>query len=463
MSAQTRLHHLLHRAAFGPRLAEWPHWQALSPEAAWQRLRREADPVQPLTVDLPEPMVRTEIRQMGTEERQAFRQQRLQAVRNLNVAWLERMARGPAPLRERMTLFWHDHFACRLNLPRLVYPQNETLRQHALGKFGDLLLAIARDPGMLVFLNNQQNRKAHPNENFARELLELFTLGRGHYSESDVKAAARAFTGWGFNREGFVFRRWQHDDGEKIFLGLTGNWGGEDIIRILLAQKQTARHLVWKLYRYLVNPEVDEVQAEAWATFWYEHDYDIGALLDEMFTSSHFYEMRHMGARVKSPIEYLVGLMGVLDLQLTDPMGYLRIQRVLGQVLFQPPNVAGWPEHLAWIDSSSLMTRLGLPQAIISQNGLEIEAKASFAGNEDAFPSQPGKNRFDAHISWQKLLDQFPETEAGDQALRDFLLRLSRPLLSPQQISHLATEDTPLSRMQARCMSLLATPEYQFC
>ena len=155
--------------------------------------------------------------------------------------------------------------------------------------------------------------------------------------------------------------------------------------------------------------------------------------------------------------------MGALDLRLTDAKSYLRIQQALGQVLFQPPNVAGWPEHLAWIDSSSLMTRLRIPQAIIAQRELEIRNKPSFAGNEDAFPERAEGRVFEATVDWSGLLAQFPETPAGDQALRAYLLRLPRPLLSADQLRRIAPEDTPLGRMKARCMSLLCSPEFQFC
>ena len=173
------------------------------------------------------------------------------------------MINSEAQLREKMSLFWHGHFACRV---MNIYFQQQLLdiiRENALGNFGDLLHEVSKSPAMLSFLNNQQNKKQHPNENFAREVMELFTMGRGNYTEEDVKEGARAFTGWGFNLQGeFVYRPFQHDNGKKTFLGKTGNFDGDDIIDILLEQKQTAKFISQKIYKYFVNdtPDIEKIE-----------------------------------------------------------------------------------------------------------------------------------------------------------------------------------------------------------
>ncbi|MEM7658488.1 MAG: DUF1800 domain-containing protein, partial [Bacteroidota bacterium] len=303
-SSQQPIKHLLFRAGFGPHAQHWQKMSKQRPDKVLQQLvktseRNEAEwreskawQRDPLSQRDRNPM----LRKMNQERNR-------NSIRKLNLDWVNQMVHSEDQLREKMALFWHDHFACRLRLAPLVQRQLLTLRTYALSSFRELLFAISRDPGMLQFLNNQQNRKAHPNENFARELLELFTLGRGHYTEKDIQEAARAFTGWGFNLKGeFVFRQRQHDTGTKTFLGKTGNFGGEDILNIILDQPRTARFLVEKIYRFLVHPDLDEAVVEEWSQAYRESDYDTLELLVRIFSSDHFYESRNVGARIKSPI-----------------------------------------------------------------------------------------------------------------------------------------------------------------
>lgn len=279
--------------------------------------------------------------------------------------WIGRMASDEQPaLLERMTLFWHGHFACECKTGFLAHQYMTTLRRHALGNFRELTLAVARDPAMIRYLDNQQNRKASPNENFARELLELFTIGRGNYTETDVKEAARAFTGWSSNREGaFTFRERQHDFGEKTFLERTGDWNGDDIIDVILAQPETARFVVRKLYRYFVHPTVDEQRVETLAQD-FRRDYEIAPLLRRLLLSDWFYAPENVGNKIKSPVDLLVGLMRQLQLTPEGNQGTALVLRTLGQILFRPPNVAGWAGGRAWIDNATLQTRLNLAMGI---------------------------------------------------------------------------------------------------
>ncbi|HMP92401.1 MAG TPA: DUF1800 domain-containing protein, partial [Phnomibacter sp.] len=290
-----------------------------------------------------------------TQRQQMARQSR-QELRSLNLLWLEEMVQSTAQLREKMALFWHGHFACR-NL-NSYFQQHllQQIRENALGNFGALLHAVSKSPAMLAFLNNQQNRKQSPNENFAREVMELFTLGRGNYTELDIKEAARAFTGWGFDASGqFVFRRLVHDAGTKTVLGTTGNLTGDEVLDLLLAKKQTALFITQKLYRFLVN-ETAPPERIAWlAERFYQSGYEILPLLKDIFTAKWFYNQENIGNRIKGPIDWWVGLRRMLPMQIANPEIQLLLQRSLGQVLFYPPNVAGWPGVTNWIDGNSLL------------------------------------------------------------------------------------------------------------
>ncbi|MEM7367092.1 MAG: DUF1800 domain-containing protein [Bacteroidota bacterium] len=463
--------HLLWRAGFGPQASSLDLLNRRTPEEVLNQLLEDSDVRESvLFSDMIAGNTGEEIQnrnQMSGVERQMLQMNDRKFVRSINVAWVRRMATHPAQLREKMTLFWHDHFACRLVLPRLVQLQQNTLRVHALGKFGDLLKAISYDPGMLQFLNNQQNRKSHPNENFARELLELFTLGRGHYTETDIKEAARAFTGWGFNRKGeFVFKSRQHDYEPKRFLGKRGNFDGDDILNILLEQGRTAYHLTEKIYRYFVHPEPVHEVVQQWADVFYNSDYDIALLMKTIFSSAHFYESRNMGARIKSPIEYLAGMMRGMAMQIPNKEGILLIQKVLDQVLLQPPNVAGWPDGTNWINGTSLMMRMKIPQALILGKEVKFKPRAAFAGNEEGIQIQGRMARLlQTNINWNLLHKQTRKLGEADtvEAMREFLLQVEAPHLNWERISpYLGNSDKGM-QFKLLCMRLICTPEYQMC
>lgn len=405
-----------------------------------------------------------EIPDSRSERRAAFRNKtkRKENVRLLmqqNVRWIDRMVSGKGMLREKMTLFWHDHFACRFPTILFTETQNNTLREYALGSFRDLLFAISKDPGMLNFLNNQQNRKEEPNENFARELLELFTLGRGHYSEEDIREAARAFTGWSFNLGGdFVFRRPWHDEGEKSFLGRSGNFTGEDILNIVLEERQTARYLTEKLYKYFIHPVPDQAKIEEWSTLFFESDYDIPTLLLTMFHSNHFYEEQNTGVRIKSPVEYLVSLSRRFELQFLEEKGIIFIQKALGQILFQPPNVAGWPEGRGWIDGSSLMLRMQMPRLVLAKEGFDFRVKQSFAGNEEPFKLDRKSRALETEVSWESVKDA-----VSLEDLEEYVLSVPSSVSSEDLMSALQGPMIPKDPYQRRAIALASAPEFQMC
>jgi uncharacterized protein (DUF1800 family) len=305
------------------------------------------------------------VRALDEAARRALQQRvRAQAL-ELKGWWYQEMLATDSPLTERMVLFWHNHFTSstrKVRWPAYLYQQNALLRRHALGNFRELLHAVARDPAMLVYLDNHLNRRGKPNENFARELLELFTLGvpigAGQYSEQDIKEAARAFSGWTIDRRRgtFLFNRAQHDDGIKTFLGRSGRFDGDAILDILLAQPRTAEHITEKLWREFVSAEPDAAEVRRLAAHLRVRDYAIQPLLAELFATAAFWAPGARGTLVKSPAELMVGSLRALQLSPeTGPL--VRAGRQLGQDLFDPPNVKGWPSGNAWITSSTLLAR----------------------------------------------------------------------------------------------------------
>jgi uncharacterized protein (DUF1800 family) len=261
-----------------------------------------------------------------------------------------------------MTLFWHNHFVSsqqKVRSPQLMYRQNVLLRRHAFGNFTALLHAVARDPAMVIYLDSASNRKGQPNENFAREVMELFTLGEGHYTERDIKEAARAFTGWGVDpdRGEFVFRRIAHDDGVKTVLGRRGNLDGDAVLGILLAQPQTAELIVAKLWREFVAPDPDPGEVRRIAQVFRESGYEIRPALRALLTSDSFYEPGNRAVLIKSPVELVVGTLRQFSFATGEPLPFALGVAVLGQSLFSPPNVKGWPGGEMWINSTTLLAR----------------------------------------------------------------------------------------------------------
>ncbi|MFN3785443.1 MAG: DUF1800 family protein [Thiothrix sp.] len=304
-----------------------------------------------------------------------------QEGKNLQLWWLKHLLTTTSPLIERMTLFWHNHFTSSIQKtlqPSLLYQQNQLLRRHALGNFAELLKAIARDPAMLVYLDCHQNTKDRPNENFARELLELFTIGRGQYRESDVRAAAKAFTGWGVddNTGNFVIRMERHAIEPSTFLGKTGVFKGDDIIAILLEHPRTAERLVEKFWLAFVSNRPDATLVKQWAMVFRQAHYDIKTLLRTLLSSEAFWAEHNRGTLVKSPVELLVGTARALPYPY-DVAEILNLCRLLGQELFDPPNVKGWAGGEHWITTQTLLVRNAYLAKLTRGSLNEVRAGAS--------------------------------------------------------------------------------------
>lgn len=452
--------HLYWRAGFGLSPAEWAEKKPMPLRKAVDELFSQAR--KPALLPVPELDLPSEPRMLDREQIQERQRMERQRVLESNFSWLQRMANPQEPaLLERMTLFWHGHFACDIDNSVLAVQYLNTLRSHALGKFRDLVVAIAREPAMIRYLNNQQNRKDQPNENFARELLELFTIGRGNYTETDIKEGARAFTGWSSTLRGeYIFRPGQHDYDRKTFFGKTGNFDGTDIIDLILERKETALFIVKKIYRYFVNETGPEERIHALALEFYASGYDISRLMQTIFGSDWFYLPENMGNKIKSPVELLAGMIRSLGLQFEDGLGAVFIQRALGQVLFHPPNVAGWPGGKSWIDNSTLMTRLNLPTIFLASAEANLRPKDDLTVKERSAGLRRLKATYDLQ-PFSRLIRQ-NDPEAALNSLREYLLQ-KESAVDNATIRQYIQATEPGAFLAQSIMRIMSLPEYQMC
>lgn len=319
--------------------------------------------------------------------------------KSLAAWWCYRLIGTPHQLLEKMTLFWHGHFATsadKVQDARLMFQQNELLRRHALGDFAALVQKISRDPAMLIYLDSVTNRKTHPNENFARELMELFCLGEGNYTEKDVLELARCFTGWEIKRRKFRFNRYQHDSGEKTIFGETGAFGGEDGVRSVLKQPSAPRFIVRKLIRYFImdEPDAPDDLVEPLAKEFREHDLDIAVPVERILNSKLFFSEQAIGRKVRSPVELAVGLLRALE-GTTNVYALSEGLAGTGHALFYPPNVKGWDGGRAWINSSTLLGRANFVRDLLKNE------KTRFAGGTlEALVERQGLKKPAAIVDW---------------------------------------------------------------
>jgi uncharacterized protein (DUF1800 family) len=308
--------------------------------------------------------------------RQAFNKANHEQMVQLIQWWTQEMTDTKAPLLEKMTLFWHGHFATSAEKVKPAYKmwlQNQTLRTHALGNFGTLTKAISRDPAMLVWLDLANSQREKPNENFARELMELFTLGEGHYTENDIKESAKAFTGYRIDPldQQFRFAPKQFDPSIKIFMQKTGPWTGDQIIDMILEQPQCAKFIVNKLWRFFAYEDADPALIDALAAKFRQAHYEIKPVLRTIFSSEEFYGDHAKNAIIKSPVQYLVQARRSLAVYAPEGRALVNIYRQLGQVPFYPPNVKGWDGGKSWINTGTLSYRYQLARLLV--NGIRPE------------------------------------------------------------------------------------------
>lgn len=444
---------LVTRAGFSASQREINEFAALTRVRAVERLldatRNVAQTPPPSWVNEFTPPGR--LRGMAEEERKAFLRDQLDKSIALRAWWLEEMLNTSSPLTERMTLFWHNHFVSsqqKVKSPQLMYRQNVLLRRHALGNFGTLLHAISKDPAMVVYLDSASNRSGRPNENFAREVMELFTLGEGNYTEQDIKEAARAFTGWSIDPESgaFLFRPRQRDDGIKTVLGTTGNLDGDAVLEILLAKPETAEFITTKLWREFISPTPEPQAVKATARKFRDSGYDIKVALTGLLTSDAFYDSRNRATLTKSPVELIAGTLRLFDVETGDLMPFVFLARQLGQDLFAPPNVKGWPGGEAWINSTTLLARkqflnrLFRAQEMRPGAGVGMPAMAPAGGEGEPIKgakrlAATGRERFvralaDIHFDSTRWLAQFQD---GDVNAITRLVLAMPPVNAPGQ------------------------------
>ncbi len=374
----TKAAHLLSRAGFGPAPGEAEKLAALGPTRAVASVLDfpSARAEELSKTDVPNlagieglPKTFEERRRLyeglSPQERQDLNARMNAANREAIFAtaswWITRMVSGPYPAHEKLTFFWHGHFTTSARDERsawLMWNQNETLRQHAAGQFGDFVKAISRDPAMIDYLNNQQNRKGRPNENYARELMELFTLGIGNYTENDIKEAARAFTGWHHDGELFLFRRSLHDTEPKTVFGKRGTFGGDEVIDIILDHPACAPYIASRLWSHFVYDPPEPDIAQALGAVLRENNYHIRPLLRTIFSSKRFYSSQAIGTQIKSPVQLVTSTLRALDVPVPRRAQLSGAFDAMGQVPFYPPNVKGWPGGRSWINTSTLFVRV---------------------------------------------------------------------------------------------------------
>ncbi len=380
--------HLLIRSGFAPSQLEVDRITGQSAQKAVSDMILQAKAARPghaapAFVSEPPPPAFRDLKTQ--DERQAVRREQLRQGQEIKAWWMREMVETASPLEERMTLFWHNHFATsqqKVIRSQAMWAQHQLLRAHAMGNFRSLLHGIAKDPAMLVYLDGANSRKEAPNENFAREVMELFTLGEasqgGKYSEADIKEAARAFTGWSVERDGFAFvnRPRQHDGDSKTILGRTGRFDGDEALDIMLAQPAAPRFIVGKLWKEFVSPtpnaEMDRIVSQFQA-----QNFDIAVAVKDLLLSDAFWAPENRGSLIKSPVDLVVGTVRQFGLSYADMAPLAAKSAQLGQNLLFPPNVKGWPGHTDWINATTLLDRQRFGEQIFRAVEMQDEGRSS--------------------------------------------------------------------------------------
>lgn len=451
--------HLLQRAGFGGSVEEVEALRALGVERAVHSLlnRKEEPPYPAPEWAVPENLEALRLAEQGldNEARRELQRQRQKEQRQKFLQfvgwWLQRMYETNDPATEKLTLFWHGHFATseqKVRNPYYLWLQYDTLRSHAMGEFPTLVKAVMRDPAMLIYLDGDRSLAGSPNENFAREVMELFTLGEGNYTEHDIQEAARAFTGYRINpaNQTSRFAPLQHDDGEKVLFGKRGRFTGEDAIDIIVKQKACAPFMSWKLLRYYVSENPPPGLVQAFAAELIRQKFQIRPALATLFRSAAFYSPK--AVQVKGPVEWLVGTARRLGATLPPYNISFQMLTEMGQILYQPPNVKGWDGGRTWISTSTLFARYNYAAMLSGAEAIQRGRRNSYRIRPTLFVSLP------------------EEARANPSATVDFLAKalFTRPLTPREKapfeqfMQGKKSEPAVLSRLAHLMMS---TPQYQ--
>lgn len=361
--------HIIHRLTFGPKVETIDRYLQLRPIELVKTLFEESKGYKPLKGPLKKRFPYTDFQtKRGRKQiiEHKFAMKRSKQI--VSHQWLETMAHSDQQVREKIALFWHDHFATSIQNPVKTVEQINWIRKHALGSYKNLLIGVSKGAAMIDYLHNKQNVKGQPNEDFAREVLELFSMGEGNYTEQDIQEAARAFTGWDYDEEGnFVVNRDKHDDGVKVFLGRKGRWTGDDILQMILEHEQTAQYITSKLYYYLTGLPITRISLSKYSPVFAKR-YNITALIRKIVNDKAFHQEQIVGTRVKSPLELMVGSMRLMGVKFAYPTLPAKLQYKMDQVLLAPPNVAGWRSGADWITTGTLIDRMTLCRNLYSNN-----------------------------------------------------------------------------------------------
>ncbi len=437
--------HLYRRAAFG---ASWNEQQTAlkdGPNKSIDRLlegRGGVDAFYKRIARLAEPLT-------GTAD-----DQRLRAW------WLYVLMNSPHPLLEKMTIFWHNHFAtsnAKVQNVGTMYRQNQLLRRHALGRFGPLLQEMSKDPAMLIWLDGVANKKGKPNENYARELMELFSLGVGNYTEQDIRQAARAFTGWGIRNDQFHFEKDDHDNEPKTVFGKTGNLGGEEIVKLCLEKPVCAKFIVRKLIRYFISETLqpEDALVEPLAMQLRNSDLDIKKLVAVILRSNLFFSPEAYRARVKSPVEFAVEIIHLLEGR-ADAIQLAEILDPLSQRLFAPPSVKGWDGGPAWLNSTTLLLRHNLAMALTSTEDRRFYNRC----DPVRMVRQYGAKELDLEKSTEFMVELLLQGDVPPAA-RAKLVERSAALRSQRYPAYWTGEFIVEHQVRSLCHLILTLPEYQ--
>jgi uncharacterized protein (DUF1800 family) len=435
--------HLYRRAAFG---ATWSQLEAglkAGPTKTIDELLKP-DPAQAELDKLTAPLAESISRANNGPQARAW--------------WVHRMLYSPEPLREKLTLFWHNHFAtsnAKVNNAGFMLGQYQLMRRHALGNFRALLQEMSQDPAMMVWLDTSLSKKGMPNENYARELMELFSLGIGHYTEKDIREAARAFTGWDIKDKKGVFDAKEHDNGDKAVLGRKGKWAGRDIVNICLDQPSAPLFIVHKLYRFLISETVPATPEllEPLAAQFRKSDYNFGALVETMLRSNLFFSPRVYRTRIKAPVDFVVGTIHALEGRV-GAAALAGAMEDLGQNLFYPPSVKGWDGGPTWLNGQSLLARQNLALAMTSTEDARFGRRADPAQLVHKYGKRSDTDVVDL------FLNLFLQGDVPTEA-RSHLVQYQQQAHKQTVPVYWTKQDAADHRVRALCHLMLALPEYQ--
>jgi uncharacterized protein (DUF1800 family) len=472
--------HLLNRAGFGgnPEDIENLHKMGLDHAVSWlidYEHTPDDTPAPDWTQNLPDNIFTARdaiFNAADPDTRNILRRQRTieedEQIANLRYWWLRRMALGSRPFQEKMTLFWHGHFATsfeKVRNPYFLWLQNETLRQNATAGFPQLLVSIAEDPAMLVYLDGASSNKNKPNENFAREVMELFTLGEGHYSEQDIQQAAKAFTGWGIapDKLRYQYHPNNHNPGPKTLFGQTGNFTGEEALQIICSQPQCATFITSKIWRFFVQDEPPAPVIAALSANFASHGMDLKQLMRTIFRSQEFYAPDVIRSQIKSPVQWVVSTSHQLDGPLPpEPMTLVMLVQ-LGQELFQPPNVKGWDGGIAWVSTNTLLDRYNYAAAMVEGERIPLP---SLQGQMRGLANRLEEDTLQVPPAPVKDLFTPADLSTPDTFMAALQSRFLNGTLNPLRLASLQDflkTRSPLQEADIRksIRLLMSTPEYQ--